>query len=162
MDRKEFFDNSRWWFWIDQSCYSISFCTIRICLKKKKSSSVFISKTLQSFGSFWDPCLCSCVRRDGYMGEVTGECYGNSDQGQWDVALEALMALLSVDLNVTQKRIYNLHLIHELWNGDGTVHSELCGSIPGQAWRAINDLRHKKTRDGAALTIFCGGLLVQL
>lgn len=58
---------------------------------------------------------------DGYMGEVMGECYGNSDQGQWDVALEALMALFSVDLNITQQRIYNLHLIHELWNGDGTV-----------------------------------------
>lgn len=46
-----------------------------------------------------------CMHCDGHvLGEVAGKHYGNGDQGQWDVALEALMALLSADLGVTQEK----------------------------------------------------------
>lgn len=41
----------------------------------------------------WGCDFCCCVDCDGHVGEVAvSERYGNDDQGQWDVALEALMA----------------------------------------------------------------------
>lgn len=64
-------------------------------------------------------CLwfCCCADCDGLIGGGGSERYGNGDQGQWDVALEALMAWLSADLHVTLESIYSLHLIHELQAG---------------------------------------------
>lgn len=50
-----------------------------------------------------------------------------------DVALEALMALVSADLTVTQESIYNLHLIHEVWGWDCSL-TEVCCLDPGIGW----------------------------
>lgn len=105
--------------------------------------------------------MCMFVRVrccDGHVGEVTDKCYGNGDQGQWDVALEALMALFSADPRVTQESIYSLHLIHELRGWDGTesaLSQGFAGSVlaPAEALTAVNELPGEEDETGSSMLL---------